>query len=141
MMRRAELTLNKVKESEKTTPVHVSRLSDFVSSEETEELRAKNAQGSKRKKKFNAVDSYVAEIIARFGYEAYKDWNMGIIPNDKMERLIWAERGRERALLNNLEAIITLNGMAGATSKKSKQPIDKAIQQIKENEKIVKGEA
>lgn len=141
MMRRAELTLNKVKESEKAIPVHVSRLSDFVSSEETEELRAKNAQGSKRKKKFNAVDSYVAEIIARFGYEAYKDWNMGIIPNDKMERLIWAERGRERALLNNLEAIITLNGMAGATSKKSKQPIDKAIQQIKENEKIVKGEA
>lgn len=140
-MRGAELTLNRVKESQKAAPVRVSRLSDFVSSEEAQELHDRNAKGSARAKRFDAVDSYVAEIIARFGYEAYKDWKIGIIPDETMRRFIWAERGRERALLNNLEAVITLGSIAGATSKKSKEPINRAIQHIKENEKMAKGVA
>lgn len=140
-MRGAELTLERVKKSQKAAPVHVSRLSDFVSSDKVKELHANNVKGSVRKKQFNAVDSYVAEIMARFGYEAYKDWKMGIIPDSRMRALIWAERAREAALLNNIEAVITLTGIAGATSKKSKEPINRAIQQIKNNEKVMKGEA
>lgn len=140
-MRGAELTLEAVKKSQKAAPVHVSRLSDFVSSEKVEELHANNVKGTAKAKKFDAVDAYVAEIIARFGYEAYKDWKMGIIPDYRMRRLIWAERAREAAYLNNIEAVVTLAGIAGATSKKSKEPINRAIQQIKNNEKVMKGEA
>lgn len=140
-MRGAELTLEAVKKSQKAAPVHVSRLSDFVSSDKVEELHANNVKGMAKAKKFDAVDSYVAEIIARFGYEAYKDWKVGIIPDYRMRRLIWAERAREAAYLNNIEAVITLTGIAGATSKKSKEPINRAIQQIKNNEKVMKGEA
>lgn len=140
-MRGAELTLEAVKKSQKAAPVHVSRLSDFVSSDKVEELHANNVKGTAKAKKFDAVDAYVAEIIARFGYEAYKDWKMGIIPDYRMRRLIWAERAREAAYLNNIEAVVTLAGIAGATSKKSKEPINRAIQQIKNNEKVMKGEA
>lgn len=139
-MKGAELTLERVKQSQKAAPVHVSRLSDFVSSEKIEELHANNVKGSPKAKKFDAVDSYVAEIMARFGYGAYKDWKMGIISDYRMRRLIWAERAREAAYLNNIEAVITLTGIAGATSKKSKEPINRAIQQIKNNEKVMKGE-
>lgn len=140
-MRGAELTLEAVKKSQKAAPVHVSRLSDFVSSEKVEELHANNVKGTAKAKRFDAVDSYVAEIMARFGYEAYQAWKMGIIPDYRMRRLIWAERAREAAYLNNIEAVITLTGIAGATSKKSKEPINRAIQQIKNNEKVMKGEA
>lgn len=139
-MKGAELTLERVKQSQKAAPVHVSRLSDFVSSEKIEELHANNVKGSPKAKKFDAVDSYVAEIMARFGYEAYKDWKMGIISDYRMRRLIWAERAREAALLNNIETVMTLGSIAGATSKKSKEPINRAIQQIKNNEKVMKGE-
>lgn len=139
-MRGAELTLEAVKKSQKAAPVHVSRLSDFVSSEKIEELHANNAKGSPKAKKFDAVDSYVAEIMARFGYEAYQAWKTGIISDYRMRRLIWAERAREAALLNNIETVMTLGSIAGATSKKSKEPINRAIQQIKNNEKVMKGE-
>ena len=139
-MRGAELTLEAVKKSQKAAPVHVSRLTDFVSSDKVKELHENNVKSAKPKL-FNAVDSYVAEIMARFGYEAYKDWKMGIIPDSRMRALIWAERAREAALLNNIEAVITLGSIAGATSKKSKEPINRAIQQIKNNEKVMKGEA
>ncbi len=140
-MRRAELTLNRVKESQKAAPVRVRRLSDFVSEQELKELHENVAKGSSKPKKFDMVDAYVAEIMARFGYEAYQAWNMGIIPDWRMRRLVEAERGREMRLINNLESVITLTGIAGATSKKAKEPIGRAIQQIKINEKITKGEA
>lgn len=140
-MRGAELTLERVKESQKAAPVHVSRLSDFVSSDQLKELHDRNAKGSVRRKAFDMVDAYVAEIMARFGYEAYKDWNMGIIPDSKMRRLVAAERAREMALINNMETVITLGSIAGATSKKAKEPINRAIQQVRNNEKITKGQA
>lgn len=138
-MRGAELTLNRVKESQKTAPVHVRRLSDFVSTDDIRTLHENNIQAIESKKKFDAVDSYVARIIGYFGYTAYQDWKMGIIPDYRMRRLVEAYRASQVELLNNIEAIVALAGAAGATSKKSKNALEAAGRIIKNNESIVKG--
>lgn len=138
-MRGAELTLERVKQSPKAAKVRVSRLSDFVSDDEVKELHDRNAKGSAKSKLFDAVDSYVARIIGYFGYEAYKDWKLGNIPDYRMRRLVEAYRASELELLAGLEAITALAGSAGATSKKSKGPIEAAAKIIKQHESIVKG--
>jgi hypothetical protein len=140
-MRGAELTLERIKESPKAMPVREFRLSDFVSSEKVEELHKKNAKGSVQAKHFDMVDSYVARIIAYFGYEAYKDWNAGIIPDYRMRRLVSAFRASQLELMTNLEAVVLATGIAGAFSKKAKGPLGDAQKIIKRNESIAKGEA
>lgn len=139
-MRRAELTLEKIKESPKAMPVREFRLSDFVSQEKVEEVHRRNASGSSKVRLFDAVDSYVARIIAYFGYEAYSDWKEGNIPDYRMRRLVEAYRASQLELLTNLEAIVLASGIAGAMSKKAKGPLGEAHKIIKKNEKIIGGE-
>lgn len=139
-MRGAELTLKRVKESQKAAPVQSFRLSDFVSKEEIAELHERNAKAVAKAKLFNNVDSYVAKIIAFFGYDAYKDWKMGILPDYRMRRLVEAYRASQLEILIGLEAVMALAGAAGATSKQSKAAIDAAAKIIKQNESIIKGE-
>lgn len=139
-MRRAELTLEKIKESPKAMPVREFRLSDFVSQEKVEEVHRRNASGSSKVRLFDAVDSYVARIIAYFGYEAYLDWNEGNIPDYRMRRLVEAYRASQLELLTNLEAIVLASGIAGAMSKKAKGPLGEAHKIIKKNEKFIGGE-
>lgn len=139
-MRGAELTLEKIKESPKAVPVREFRLSDFVSQEKVEEVHERNASGAKKARLFDAVDSYVARIIAYFGYEAYLDWKMGNIPDYRMRRLVEAYRASQLELLTNLEAIVLASGIAGAMSKKAKGPLGEAQKIIKKNEKIIGGE-
>lgn len=139
-MKRAELTLEKVKGSPKAKPVREFRLSDFVSREKVEELHERNAKGSAKSKLFDAVDLYVARIIGYFGYEAYSEWKMGIIPDYRMRRLVEAYTASQLALLTNLEAVVLATGIAGAFSKKAKGPLGDANKIIKRNEKFMKGE-
>lgn len=140
-MRGAELTLDRVKESQKAAPVRVSRLSDFVSSEEVKELHEKvfKANGQNRKA-FDVVDSYIARIMLYFGFEGYRAWKMGEIPDYRMRRLVEAARASQIDLITNLEAVLVATGIAGATSKKAKGPLGHANEIIKKNEKIAKGE-
>lgn len=139
-MRGAELTLEKVKESPKAMPVREFRLSDFVANEKVEELHERNAKGSARAKLFDAVDSYVARIMAYFGYNAYLDWKAGIIPDYRMRRLVEAYRASQYEMFTNLEAVVLATGIAGATSKKARGPLGDAHKIIKKNEKYMKGE-
>lgn len=139
-MRGAELTLERVKESQKAIPVHVSRLSDFVSSDKLKELHDNNAKMVESRRKFDAVDSYVARIMAYFGFEAYSAWKDGIIPDYRMRRLVAAYRASQAELLANVEAVLVATGIAGATSKKAKGPLGHANEIIKKNEKIARGE-
>lgn len=139
-MRRAELTLEKVKESPKAMPVREFRLSDFASKKEIEELHDRNAKGSAKTKLFDAVDSYVARIMAYFGYEAYLDWKMGIIPDYRMRRLVEAYRASQVEIMTNLEAVVLATGIAGAWNKKARGPLGDAHKIIKRNEKYMKGE-
>lgn len=139
-MRGAELTLEKIKGSPKAMPVREYRLSDFVSQENIEELHERNAKSTSKAKLFDAVDSYVARIMAYFGYEAYLDWKMGKISDYRMRRLVEAYRASELELFTNLEAVILATGIAGAFSKHAKKPLGSAHEIIKRNEKIIGGD-
>lgn len=100
-----ELTLNAAKQI--ASKKRNARVSDFLTEEEKRKLHdASMHRQKKAKKRFDDVDAYVAEIIARFGYDAYKDWNAGIIDNEKMAKMLLAERAREKKHLLALEGII-----------------------------------
>lgn len=129
------LTLKQVKEKAQTK---VSRVSDFLTNEEKLELKKANAAGKRSKRVYNAVDAYVAEIIARFGFETYTAWLNGEINEDKMARLVAAERAREKRILAPLEAII-ISSVAGANqptkNKQTPKSLKAAIKILKEEQK------
>lgn len=89
------------------------RASDFLTEDEQKEVRKNNAKG--KEALFNPIDAYVAEILARFGYDAYMAWKAGDISNDKMQRFILAERARDSQRLFPLENII-IASVAGANN-------------------------
>lgn len=143
-MSQKPLTLNDVRKSDKISgKKREFRASDFLTKDEQIELRQSNFRGRKAKKRFNDIDAYVAEIIGRFGYDFYKDWQSGKISTDKTNRYIAAERAREKSQFLSMEAIIML--MVGSCIQRSKgQPAPrgpKTAQKIfKAEEKIAKGE-
>ena len=89
------------------------RASDFLTEEEKAEVRKNNAKG--KEIAFNAVDAYVAEILARFGYDTYMAWKAGDIDNGRMTKYILAERARDAQRLFPLENLIVAS-VAGANN-------------------------
>lgn len=106
-----EISLNKAKKI--ATTKRNFRASDFLTEDEQKEVRKNNAKG--KEVPFNPVDAYVAEILARFGYDAYMAWKAGDISNDKMQKFILAERARDSQRLFPLENII-IASVAGANN-------------------------
>ena len=133
-----ELTLNKVKQNAK---VRNFRASDFLTEKELDEVHESNLKG-KKTKGFDVVDAYIAEIIARFGYDTYVAWKFGEIGEEQMTRYIKAERARDvqnRLMIEN----INVASMAGANNptKGGHMPksLKAAIKMIKSEEKLAKG--
>lgn len=89
------------------------RASDFLTEDEKAEVRKNNAKG--KESVFNAVDAYVAEILARFGYDTYMAWKAGDIDNGRMTKYILAERARDAQRLFPLENLIVAS-VAGANN-------------------------
>ena len=110
-MKEPEISLNKAKEI--AGKKRNFRASDFLTEEEKAEVRKNNAKG--KVAPFNVVDAYVAEILARFGYDTYMAWKAGDIDNDRMTKYILAERARDAQRLFPLENII-LASVAGANN-------------------------
>lgn len=110
MVRSAEkLTLDTVKKSPKVTSGASStttRLTDFMTKDERAFLHHVNAVGKIKRKQFDQVDAYMAEIIGRFGYDAYLAWNRGDITTKRMNALLAAERAREVESRLSLEIIV-----------------------------------
>ena len=106
-----EISLNKAKKI--ATTKRNFRASDFLTEDEQKEVRKNNAKG--KEALFNPIDAYVAEILARFGYDAYMACKAGDISNDKMQRFILAERARDSQRLFPLENII-IASVAGANN-------------------------
>lgn len=106
-----EISLDKAKEIAKTK--RNFRASDFLTEDEQKEVKNNNAKG--KTELFNIVDAYAAEILARFGYEAYMAWKAGDITNDRMQKFILAERARDAQRLFPLENII-IASVAGANN-------------------------
>jgi len=133
-----ELTLNKVKE---TARVKSFRASDFLTDEQIEEVHDSNIKG-KKSTDFNIIDAYIAEIIARFGYETYVAWKFGEIGEEQMAKYIQAERAREVRNRLSIESII-LASVAGANNptKGGHMPksLKSAIKMLKNEEKLAKG--
>lgn len=133
-----ELTLDKARE---TAKVKVSRASDFLTDEEIAEVKESNLKGRKIAS-FNQVDAYVAEIIARFGYDTYIAWKNGEISENNMVRYIEAERVREvrnRLILENI-IVASVSG-ANQRTKTGHAPksLKMAVKMLKSEEKLVKG--
>ena len=133
-----ELTLNKVKNNAK---VRNFRASDFLTEEEVEEVHESNIKGRKNTS-FDSIDAYIAEIIARFGYDTYVAWKFGEINELQMAKYIEAERVRETRNRLKLENIIVAS-VAGSNnpSKGGHMPksLKAAIKMLKNEEKIAKG--
>ncbi len=109
------LTLNNIRKSPKLAqPAKAVRLSDLVTKEEKVKLRKDNPK-KRQKRSYNAVDAYIAEMIARFGYEVYEKWNKHEISQEKMAKLMAAERARDRQKIYNLESLI-VSAIAGANN-------------------------
>jgi len=125
--------------SQKTTTF---RASDFLSNDEQRQLRRANVIGKKQHRRFDAVDALVAEIIARFGYETYKAWDSGEISDEKMSRLIAAERAREAQNRLPLEALMfNLISSCIRIEKGTRRPsgVKRARELIKSEGKIASG--
>lgn len=133
-----ELTLNKVKEDVK---VRNFRASDFLTQEQMDEVHESNAKG-KKSHSFDVVDAYIAEILARFGYDTYVAWKFGEISEEQMVRYIEAERARETQNRLKLEHIIVAS-VAGANRPTKTGHLPKslktAIKMLKNEEKLAKG--
>lgn len=119
-----ELTLKNIQETPKVREV---RVSDFLTTEQKESVIQKRATAkSKKARKYDAVDAYISEIIARFGYDAYKAWKLGEISEDLMVRMIYAERAREKRLIVPLETIIVASN-AGANNPTKNKSTPKSL--------------
>lgn len=140
-MKAPELSLKNIKKFSKMNE-RTARVSDFVSKEQLEQLHRVNAIGKQERAKFDDIDAYEAEIIARLGYDVYKDWEAGIIANKRVSRWLLAERARQSQETMAIKAILA-NGFAGCANhdKNGKPPkTSKNIQKIMKNEvKQMKG--
>lgn len=133
-----ELTLNSVKEAAK---VKNFRASDFLTDQEMEEVHESNIRGKKRSK-FDHIDAYIAEIIARFGYATYVAWKNGEISELNMARYVEAERAREargRLMIENV--IVAATAGANHPTKGGHPPksLKTALQMIKQEQKLAEG--
>lgn len=91
------------------------RASDFLSDEERQELNKVNEKSHKKQKPYDSVDAFEAELLARFGWEAFQAWLRGDFEMSMAARFIAAERAREKRNLEPLAAMI-LSANAGANN-------------------------
>lgn len=133
-----DITLEKAKQ---TIGVREHRVSDFLTQEQNEEVRQTNAKG-KKGANFDKIDAYVAEIIARFGYQAYIAWKNGDIHEAQMAKLVEAERVRDIREMLSLKSII-IASVAGANNPNKSGHMPKslkaAINILKKEQKIAEG--
>lgn len=91
------------------------RASDFLSDEEQAELEEVNLRGKKDSRIYDSVDAFEAELLARFGWEAFQAWLKGDFGMEQAAKFMAAERAREKRALEPLASII-LAANAGANN-------------------------
>lgn len=133
-----EITL---KQAKKTAEEKTFRASDFLTQEQVEEVKKSNIRG-KKKADFDEIDAFIAEILARFGYDAYVAWKFGEISEEKMLKYIKAERAREVKNRLMIENVIVAS-IAGANNptKGGHMPksLKTAIKILKNEQKLAEG--
>lgn len=119
---------------------HHYTIEDFATADELEQIEEANAKP--RTKKFDVAASVSAEVLARFGFEAWKAWQNGDISVSDMNAYLSAERGRERELL--LEGELVIQNMLAALVRKEKNKgvpagVKNARDIIKKQRRIIEG--
>lgn len=133
-----EITLKQAKEA---AAVKTFRASDFLTKEELDEVHESNARG-KKNTGFDVIDAYIAEIIARFGYDTYVAWKFGEIDEKHMAKYIQAERAREARNRLMIENIIVASVAGANNATKGGHPpksLKAAIKMLKNEQKLAKG--
>lgn len=137
-----ELTLNEVKKTAHSKS-RVVRVSDFLSDDKKIELKlASEANAARKKRSFDDIDAYSAEILGRFGYEAWSAWQSGLIKAEKMAKMVLAERARAKRELLGIESLIVAS-IAGANnptkSGHAPKSLKNAIKILKSEQNQAKG--
>lgn len=141
MNSKPELTLNDIRNLPK---VKVFQASELLTKEQKAKRAQKRQVRPRKRRPFDDVDAYIAEIIARFGYETYRAWKRDEIDDVKMNRLILAERARERQNWLPIEVLLQNlihSGIPVLMMKKPNPKGGKRVQKILKDEvKMAKGE-
>lgn len=133
-----ELTLDNAREAAK---VKTFRASDFLTKEEMDEVHESNIKG-KKNENFDVIDAYIAEILARFGYDTYVAWKFGEIDERHMMKYIEAERAREARNRLMVENVIVASVAGANNPTKGGHPpksLKTAIKMLKHEQKLAKG--
>ena len=141
MMAAEKPTLKSIKNSPKMAEQHF-RPSDFLTKHQQDELREANARGRTIKRPFDEIDAFAAEILARFGWQAYNAWHTGEFSQEKALRFIAAERAREAARSLDIEQVIYASTLgANNPTKAGKMPksAKKTAEILNEHLKRAKG--
>lgn len=110
-----ENTLEQIKAEVLPNTERTFRASDFLSDEEQQELKKVNETSHKKERPYDNVDAFEAELLARFGWEAFQAWLKGDFEMNTAARFIAAERAREKRQLEPL-AMMILSANAGANN-------------------------
>ena len=149
MKKEHEITLATAKDTLKERE-QVFRASDFLPERKIEELHEINARGRKIVRPYDEVDAFAAEVLARFGWHAYRAWKTGerdergqiIMTTDQLFKYIAAERARDAQNRYSLECII-VSSVAGANRPRrhggAPKSLKKAIDIVKAEYKRAKG--
>ena len=133
-----ELTLDNARKAAK---VKTFRASDFLTKEEMDEVHESNIKG-KKNENFDVIDAYIAEILARFGYDTYVAWKFGEIDERHMMKYIEAERAREARNRLMIENVIVASVAGANNPTKGGYPpksLKTAIKMLKHEQKLAKG--
>lgn len=132
-------TLAKARQAVEKKTAKVYRPSDFLTKQQIDDVKLAKEKGVKRHIHFDSVDAYSAEIVARFGYDAYRAWNAGEITNKKMAAWISAERTREKS--RRLESShILVSAIAGANNPGKNGQAPKSLKAATKNLKRLSNE-
>lgn len=135
------ITLKEARKSPKLRERHF-RPSDFLTTQQMDELHESNARGKQIQRPYDDVDAFAAEILARFGWEAYQAWQKGQFGMEKALRFVAAERAREAARSLSIEQVIytaTLGANNPTKSGKLPRSAKKTAEILKEHMKFAKG--
>lgn len=91
------------------------RVSDFLSEDEQQQLREANSKGKAKQRAFDEIDAFEAELLARFGWNAYQAWLSGEFGMEQALRFIAAERAREKGSQIPMMAMLH-SAIAGANN-------------------------
>lgn len=134
-------TLKSIKSSPKLAERHF-RPSDFLTTQQMDELHEANARGKSVRRPYDEIDAFAAELLARFGWETYTAWQKGEFSQEKALRFVAAERAREAARSLPIEQVIytaTLGANNPTKSGKLPRSARKTAEIIKEHMNFAKG--